>query len=830
MKLKAQFEEALNIKNSFEKIKNENVDLLSKLHKAESQNCDLQTRLKITISSYNDKINKQTNEYAQQIEILENENNKIKQELQFYIDNDNKQIKDMENKINDLTNNLNNERAINKNNQKQFSSIFKSSSIFFAENIDTMSKLINAFSLNKHYKDDGKEQIDKYERYIKKIKKQFAKIKDDNQLFKEKLDEAINDNNELQTNYQKEKENIINELNTKFNNKEKVLKEKIHELELKNSDLLFQLKTVENLNNEMKSSMQLFNDEKKTKSDVDNDINQNNIAKIINLKKIILKLKKLVQDKETIRLDLENDLNKSKNTISELKDEKNKIKQEMDFVLKQNEIYKNENESLHKSLLEFSTNLMKEQQNEVEKSNNNLQQEYLDTIENLEKDNKHFKERIILINDEKEKLENLNKDLQVQLKSIKDQKSTYSEVSSSCNEKEDKIISQSIIGSNFPSVLSSKLLEIINNVSLQDSTKVNLTINEINKYYIQEIKLLSEKLSELREHNKIMKSIINSLCFLPEISEQIVSNIFENPQKIISLIKDLNTTFNEIALTNKEKEVFLNQLCEQLNCINYSEIPFIIKKERKKNDKCNSDLLSLQKKLKRIKAQNNENKKELDSKTKLLYNELQISKQNQIELKQKLQEQIEQLEITEKEKQNLINELHEHKNQIKELKYEIEAEHNNMKINQNNSSEMHNKNITLLNNIINKLESKVQKYFTIIKVLKEKILQKEAIIQQIKAAHENEDISNQKKYENEKNYIKENYDKIISEIQVKSLKYKNKIVSMNENINKLNDKIESYQLEISDLRNEKKLCEMKLKNLHEQYDLDKKIFENRIKT
>ena len=34
----------------------------------------------------------------------------------------------------------------------------------------------------------------------------FEKIKDDNQLFKEKLDEAINDNNELQTNYQKEKE------------------------------------------------------------------------------------------------------------------------------------------------------------------------------------------------------------------------------------------------------------------------------------------------------------------------------------------------------------------------------------------------------------------------------------------------------------------------------------------------------------------------------------------------------------------------------------------------------------------------------------------------
>ena len=52
---------------------------------------------------------------------------------------------------------------------------------------------------------------------------------------------------------------------------------------------------------------------------------------------------------------------------------------------------------------------------------------------------------------------------------------------------------------------------------------------------------------------------------------------------------------------------------------------------------------------------------------------------------------------------------------------------------------------------------------------------------------------------------------------------------MNENINKLNDKIESYQLEISDLRNEKKLCEMKLKNLHEQYDLVKKFSKIELK-
>lgn len=538
--LEVAWEEIKKIINIYEEQKNINEGKLSQYN---------------TIIENKEELSKNIEENTENIKKVENIKTELEQQLK-QLEEDVKKQEEAKNKHDYILNDINQkEKLITTLDEQKMSIINEIEKIHESEkNVKKLEKEIKPLSKLREMK-ELKTQIDSYEKDLKEINKNITKIKETQQKIKtteqeykeyhnlkEKEEELENKLKELE---EIDKENTI--ILTKIDNKKE------------EKDKLFN-----SINKTANNANKLFNKTFKGPEDIQKIVNEektknDNSIKII--EKNIHENEKKISSYETSKIN-------TQKSLEELQNTKDKC------PICQSEITHEKHEELSKKY-----------KNEIISSENR--------IEELEYANKQQEEKLIELNDLKEKIKNINIDL------LKKQNEDFNNVN-----KELKELKKSIpeIEKNKEEI-NHKKQEINENQNTLDKLKNAYDTHQFNINLIRELPEIDSEEKKKDEINNKLRELINKT---KEIMKTV--RVEDNLNRKIDYLEKQQEKYNQEIGKVQNKESKLKEKEEVNNKIN-KEHEILINKEEKLKElsfdqekyiKTNDEYTSCDKKLKEI--------------------------------------------------------------------------------------------------------------------------------------------------------------------------------------------------------------------------------------
>ena len=582
-------------RNETNRLQKENISLISSLKKAEKE-----SKLKdAEINIYKQKMKALFKQVNDKNDMLYKKNNLI---LQLYEEqeaqmNQGQNLNEVENAIR-----LSNDK-INKYKNKNRELIYK---------ITEQNKYIKSIS-------NEKVQLKKY---ISKIKRDYNKIKEHSAEKDNQIKSLFNFFKRRRNN--SSKDNIANTNTQTYPNSNN----KLVNIILNSSNNLTEINLTTASNNQMNnqiSNLKKCNNNKNIESNFDDklDIYKCNFTIESKNKKDNNEYNNYLNPNNSLEIQI----NENEEIISKLKEEVNNLKNELNNCNLKNQFFeqKIQKKEIRINNLEIQNNNLRKDLNNLKEEKRNLKLQYDLLLNNLSK-NEGKNSKINLENNKK--IENLIIEKSKNGKKIKDLLNIIEEDKNKIKELNEK--------------LSDKKEEILNNINSYKNLEVKL------KDKNQECEKLSKSLSKIKEENAIKeKSIIDLKKEIKEFNENMKKEISDKNSTILNLRKSINELNNNIQKLKEENDEIKKEKLELNKKV--QEMSDKISVENNNNDikKENNTLL-------RTNSQLNEYITELNQKLNSLQIKYQESKKiiNEKELKIKDLEDVSKA-LIEKQKTDL---------------------------------------------------------------------------------------------------------------------------------------------------------------------------------
>lgn len=602
--LKAQFEDAIQIHSTIDKINDENAKLTKQVLDLKSEREEMERRLEIIGKANADLTEVVENQKKQYAQLLQNEGsnvqsekNKIAQSFQLQIDSLHEELSELDKENNDI-------KLSQKVMASQIQRVIEAAGFYFKLSFSNLDDIISFFQteiprnttennsngptdnnptntqINPNpvvYSPDNKEKIKSLKKKLKARVSECKSLTDELDRIKsshkreilsyqsqiEQLKKETNEKEHAARENIRDLQSTVNRLSQEINSS----RDTISSLKVKNNELKYANKSNSVLLNHSASSIQELT--KGTKShDSKKDIEHRKLANeksllkedINHLNEVIAELKHKQQSTDLKVKTLEEQLRNKESQLQKEQIQNQKIDNDLNALKIINSELKSENDSLRKTLHEKSDStpkfkeqkhLLLEQQSKIlEKKDEEICQLHLQIKQNeLQSSEQTFK-----ICDLKNQITNLEDEL-------KKLKITYNDLvvktEGTVIPTADDILPPSAFKTKyFEPELTNDIMKIASNTALQPSSKIDISFRTIHSYYEKKINKIHEQLefyvkNEGALRNKVNQFIIDISIALNDQDPMTFDDLFcknsECCQLIIGLITDCKTKFLSVT-------------------------------------------------------------------------------------------------------------------------------------------------------------------------------------------------------------------------------------------------------------------------------------------
>ena len=886
-KLKVQFDEAVSINDDFEKMHQKNIDLTSKIKSLELERDDLQRRLQLNISSFQDQLEKEKQNSAMRYEVSSKEISDLRQRLENCLKEKNTLQEECSKKTNDLQFQCDTEsrkasvfeaklKQIMEAADQAFNTSFVSPEAlksFLTEfrmnyaneiNLNNCNNSCNRNnSLNTSINTVASESKDhESELLIKKLLRKVKQLKEQNNQMKNELADTQTSYKKLQSSSIKSKEKMdhtIAQLTSKLESQETYYQRLIDQM---NHNLN---QTREELQVKSQMMMPIPPNIVASQENCINKVRDQYINEINSLKKQYNKMIREMKENESmLKKNLSEEVkdknaskeqvNQLENQVQELNLEKSKLLTERDNLLKQNEFIENERKTIQEELVKLATS-----KKEIESKHEESLMQKIKAYEcNLNKNKIQISSQQVQLT----KYQNENTSLKNDLRKMKDHyttlKSQYEESINSNQKltqqlnqapksvKPDDILPPScFIIPGIPPELSSSITQVINNDSLQPASKVQIIFSTMKSYYSKEVSRLTDNLkqcqSEINDRNSSMSQFINQFCDLLGMQKVTSDELALNTQKFAQLIIHLKNRYEQLAVENQNLEKEVSEFKNRLGCPPDQDISSFIGSLFDEIETTKTNHAILAKRFLLLRRNKRNIKKKLIQQIQILSNDFEKSKSELKLYSSKIENLTNDLESLNKEKQKLDFELVEYKQKYDNMKYAndtlnqernsivdrtSEALKNELKQEITNLNDQ----IRVLSNQNESYQKNISLFKRAISVLKTKLSQSLNLISELKKANTKEKEECNMKCEKARESVQKINDEAISQLRKQCTDLREALSALNQKITELESKNSKLTKSNRQYKRQYYQINRQMGSLAEDVNREKKIMENQFQT